>query len=480
MFCCTGASERFSPERPPSLSMKPYFQKLICDTETPVSLYKKLAQGHTYAFLLESAESHERFGRYSFIGFDPLHIFIFPAGGHKNPLSILQKAYEEIVYTPDPNLPNLQAGFVGYFSYETVRHFEKLKLPTDTSDIPEGIFFLPRYLLIFDHFEHTLTLVAYSKEDLERLHKDVLRVIPDETPSSFMSSSAPPRLAGGLAMAGKAEDLLDSPVRPENDKSHFQSIVLTAQERICAGETFQIVLSQLFQQKTEIPPFDLYRRLRVLSPSPYMYYLQYQNFSVIGSSPETLVRTEGDEIILRPIAGTRRRGRTEEEDSFFEDEMKNDIKEQAEHMMLVDLGRNDIGRIAKQGSVRVTRLMEIEKYSHVMHLVSEVRGKRAADRSLFDIFKASFPAGTLTGAPKIRAISIIAELEKQPRGIYGGAVGYFDLSGNMDFAIAIRTMVYKNKTVSLRAGAGIVYDSKPELEHKECCNKAKGPLSAVL
>ena len=215
-------------------------------------------------------------------------------------------------------------------------------------------------------------------------------------------------------------------------------------------------------------------------PSPYMYYLQYPDFSVIGSSPETLIKTQDDEIVLRPIAGTRRRGRDDNEDKKMEEELKNDTKEQAEHMMLVDLGRNDVGRVAQAGTVEVTQLMEVEKFSHVMHLVSEVRGKRKKNSSLFDIFKAAFPAGTLTGAPKIRAMEIIADLEKAPRGIYGGAVGYFDLSGDMDFAIAIRTMVYRSGVVTLRAGAGIVYDSIPELEDKECHNKAAAPLTALL
>lgn len=445
--------------------MRPYSTTITCDAETPVSLFLKLTRDQKYAFLLESVEPHQTVGRYSFIGFDPLILHIFSPKGKENPLEILKKAYEKISYETDPVLPRLQAGFVGYFSYEVARHLEKLNLPLSPAEIPEGIFFLPKNLLVFDHFKHTLTLIAYSKEDLEKLIK---------------------RVEGRVEVGnGKIKEVGRASVGnlgfPQNK---FEKMVRVAKEKICAGETFQIVISQLFEEKTTAKPFDLYRHLRLISPSPYMYYMQYPDFSIIGSSPETLVRTEGDEIVIRPIAGTRPRGINEEEDKKLEYELLHDIKEQAEHMMLVDLGRNDIGRVALGGSVRVTRLMEVEKYSHVMHIVSEIRGKRNATISLFDIFKTAFPAGTLTGAPKIRAMEIISELEKMPRGIYGGAVGYFDLSGNMDFAIAIRTMLYKKEAskgvVKLRAGAGIVYDSKPEMENQECKNKAMGPLSSLI
>lgn len=461
--------------------MKPHFRKFICDSETPVSLYTKLALEHDYAFLLESAETHQTTGRYSFIGFDTLYLHEFPAGGTKNPLEVLRKTYEGISYTADPELPKLQAGFVGYFSYELVRHFENLKLPVKGAEIPEGIFFLPKNLLIFDHFDHTLTLVAYNKEDFEALLKEFKDANNKKSATPFSLNSKSMRDPGKFITS--------------NTQKQFEKTVKDAKKQICAGETFQIVVSQLFQQKVtesdsgpvtiqnkharNAQSFNIYRGLRLLSPSPYMYHLQYPDFSIIGSSPETLVQANKEEVIIRPIAGTRRRGKTEKEDAELAEELVQDKKEQAEHMMLVDLGRNDVGRVAEPGSVHVTRVMEVEKYSHVMHLVSEVRGKRNEQSSLFDIFRDAFPAGTLTGAPKIRAMEIIAKLEKHPRDIYGGAVGYFDLSGNMDFAIAIRTMLYKNGTVSLRAGAGIVYDSVPTLEYKECCNKARGPLTAL-
>lgn len=441
--------------------MKSFSKQLVCDTETPVSLYTKLALRRQYAFLLESAEPHQTLGRYSVIGFDPLLLHLFPAGGKQNPLEILRKAYENIAYTSDPNLPRLQAPFVGYFSYEIARHFEKLNLPLKGADIPEGIFFLPKNLLIFDHLKRNLTVIAYNEKDLRTLLKEIeaIKNLPGPKAISLEPFSAP---------TAKIQK-----------NAGFEKLVSAAKEKICAGEIFQIVVSQKFKQPTKAHPFDLYRRLRLISPSPYMYYLQYPDFSIIGSSPETLVRTENDDVILRPIAGTRRRGKTEKEDIALERELLNDIKEQAEHMMLVDLGRHDIGRMAKPGTVRVSKMMFAERFSHVMHLVSEIRGKRRTDLSLFDIFRMAFPAGTLTGAPKIRAMEIIAEFEREPRGVYGGAVGYFDLSGNMDFAIAIRTMVYKNGIVTLRAGAGIVYDSKPAHENLECRNKAAAPLTAL-
>lgn len=445
--------------------MKPHYKTIICDTETPVTIYSKLAQHYPYAFLLESAEPHQSIGRYSIIGFEPQELLVFPANGKKNPLEALKKTCEKFRFAPNPDLPQIQAPFVGYFSYETARHFEKISLPTKNAEIPEGIFFLPKNLLIFDHFKHTLTVIAYKKKQLEKLLRDIENTKYASNPKEIFS----PRIQNTVI---------------HNDNSArqnlFKKMVSTAKENIYAGEIFQIVLCQTFRQKTEEAPFDLYRKLRRISPSPYMYYLQYPDFSIIGSSPETLIKTENDEIILRPIAGTRRRGQNSAEDKKLEKELKNDTKEQAEHMMLVDLGRNDVGRVAQAGTVKVTQLMEVEKFSHVMHLVSEVRGKRTKENSLFDIFKAAFPAGTLTGAPKIRAMEIIADLEKAPRGIYGGAVGYFDLAGDMDFAIAIRTFVYRHGEVTLRAGAGIVYDSIPELENKECHNKATAPLTALV
>ncbi len=442
-------------------TLKPHYQKVICDNETPISLYHKMAQKYPYAFLLESAEQNKRNGRYSFIGFDPLELHIFPAGSAVNPLELLAKAYQELNYEPDPQLPPLQAGFIGYFSYEIVRHFEKLNIPLENAQIPEGIFFLPKKLLIFDHFEKTLTFIAYDQATLTQVLEE------------YQNSSLPSTTA-------LAFEAVNTPPAPATSKSsHFENMVKKAKEKILAGEIFQVVLSQKFVQTTKHKPFDLYRKLRLQNPSPYMFYLQYPDFSIIGSSPETLVKVKDNEVFICPIAGTRPRGSTEQEDQKLAEELQADSKECAEHMMLVDLGRNDLGHIAKPGTIEVTKLMQIQKYSHVMHMVSEIKATPAPEKNLFEIFKTAFPAGTLSGAPKIRAMQIIAELEQEPRGIYGGAVGYFDLSGQMDFAIAIRTMLYKDGQITLRAGAGIVYDSIPENENQECHNKARAPLTVL-
>lgn len=443
--------------------MKPFSIKIFCDTETPVSLFKKIIRKNEYAFLLESTEKNEKFGRYSIIGSNPVKILIF--NGKKNPFTEIRREYEKIDYKANPRLPRFQAPLVGYFSYETVRHFEKIKMPEGKKEIPESIFYMPKNLIIFDHCEKSIIMITYNENELKNLEKKVQKAIKNK------------KLINHLAVS---ETSKNTEKIPKNRQKKFEAMIKKAKEKICAGEIFQIVLSQLFQQKSDLTSFDLYRKLRYFSPSPYMYYLQYPDFSIIGSSPETLVRTEGEKVIMRPIAGTRRRGKTTEEEKKFEEELKNDEKEQAEHAMLVDLGRNDMGKIAKPGSVKITELMKIEKFSHVMHLVSEIQGIKSENATLFDIFQAAFPAGTLTGAPKIRAMKIISELEKTPREIYGGAVGYFDLSGDMDFAIAIRTMLYKKGKMKMRAGAGIVFDSKEKNEFHECLNKARGPLSATL
>lgn len=444
-----------------TIKLKPHFQKFICDQETPISLFHKFAQNHDYAFLFESAEIKKGFGQYSFIGFDPLLLHIFEAGAKANPLHELEKSYENIQYENQVNLPNFQGGFVGYFSYEVVRHFESLNLPIDKTKIPEGIFYLPKNLLIFDHFEQTLTLIVYNEEDLAKLINEYKSTVSSSKLPDFSADTNPPAKTSTLA-----------------DHS-FEDLVLKAKENIVAGEVFQIVLSQEFTQKTTLQPLEIYRRLRKTSPTPYMYFLKFPEFSIIGSSPETLVKIDQNEVIIHPIAGTRRRGKDDLEDQKLEEELKNDIKEKAEHMMLVDLGRNDLGKIAIPGTIKINNLMSIQKFDQVMHMVSEIIGTRDPKKSIFDVFQATFPAGTLTGAPKVRAMEIIAKLEKVPRGIYGGAVGYFGFNGNMDFAIAIRTMLYKDGQIYLRAGAGIVYDSLPKNENSECQNKAKGPLKSL-
>lgn len=442
-------------------ALKSYTKIIQSHHEKPDELLQKIAGNESYSFLLESGEKHEDNGRYSCIGYDPLKLCIFPMNGKENPLSILKQEYENIEYRGNNQSGGLECPFVGYFSYELVRHLEEIELSRDGLEIPEGIFFLPRKMLIFDHVQGTITLVAYSENDLAMLVTEY-----EKAEGQKLNHHGEPPIA-----PSKSEEIPDS--------SRFQELVQTAQEKIKAGEIFQVVLSKVQKIKTELHPIELYKKLKKGSPSPYMYYLHYPDFSIIGSSPETLVKVQNDTITVHPIAGTRQRGADAKEDARLAEELMADEKERAEHMMLVDLGRNDIGRVSESGSVTISKLMQVEKFSHVMHLVSEICGIRRKESTLFDIFKAAFPAGTLTGAPKIRAMNIIAELEETPRGIYGGAVGYFDLSGNMDFAIAIRTLMYREGEVTIRTGAGIVYDSVPLSESQECDKKAMGPLTAL-
>lgn len=424
---------------------------------SPLECYRRLCGGKPYSFLFESAEPDMLTGRHSLIGFDPEVIYSFPGASAQNPFTAMQNALDMRSCAADPSLGRFQAGFVGYFGYETVRHIERLKLPSDP-DAPESIFFLPKKFICFDHEKGTVTCRARSARELAVLVSQLKRAASEEPP----------------AATAREEDFRTVP-----DETLFKEKILRAKRRIEAGDIFQIVLSQKFEMRSALSPVEIYSRMRLRNPSPYLYLINFADFSLVGSSPETLVRTEGSDVILRPIAGTRRRGKNEKEDRQLEAELKSDAKELAEHRMLVDLGRNDLGKIAVPGSVRINTLLETKKYRSVMHLVSELRATRRPSARLIDIFKAAFPAGTLTGAPKVRAMELIAEIEGEPRGIYGGAIGYMDISGEMDFAIGIRTLVYRNGRLTLRAGAGIVYDSKPEFEYTESLNKAAGPLAAL-
>lgn len=439
--------------------MKPYSQQFICDTETPITLLSRLALNSPYHFLFESGHHDgSAAARYSIIGFEAMENYTFEAGTEENPFEVLEKAFLELNYEADPLLPRFQAGLFGYFTYEAVRHIEKVPTHHGELTIPEAIFFIPKKIVVIDHHTHHITFIAYSPADLEALVSEYKK-------------------RGGQAELKCATAGAD--VQRLSGEAAFMKDVERAQENIRAGEVFQVVISEEFSAETPASGFELYRKLRSVSPSPYLYYLHFPTYSVIGASPETLVRTDHDAVIVRPLAGTRRRGKDAQEDARLAEELRTNEKERAEHMMLVDLGRNDLGRISEPGTICATRLMEIDLFSHVMHMVSELRGMRKKDATLFDIFKATFPAGTLTGAPKIRAMELIYSLEKKPRGLYGGAVGYFGFTGEMDFAIAIRTMVLQAGRVTLRAGAGIVYDSIPAHEYLESCNKARGPLAAL-
>jgi anthranilate synthase component I len=433
-------------------------REILTDTETPISLYYKLCLDRPFSFLLESAEQDGEMGRYSFIGFDPVEVLEFD--GTEDPLEKIKNKMANYEMAEEVR-EGLMAGFVGYFSYEIIHHVENIPRPEKKAamDIPEGIFFLPRVVICFDHLKHIAKL-HYLGEDENELNKIMAQI------------QAPLQIPFIEAGGGGEYELTPS-------REEFIEQVKKCKQYIEEGEVFQIVVSHAILAQTEKTPFELYRGLRHANPSPYMYFLQFDGFAVVGASPETLVRVENNEVLVRPIAGTRPRGATDEEDKQLEAGLRVDPKELAEHMMLVDLGRNDVGRVSQIGTVEVPAEKYIQRFSSVMHMISDVTGTLREGKDMFDVFRACFPAGTLSGAPKIRAAELIAGLEKRQRGIYGGAVGYFDFSGNADFAIAIRTMVCKENKVYLQAGAGIVHDSVPEREHEECLHKAKSCLSVL-
>lgn len=460
---------------------------LPIDTETPVSLYYKLCRDRPYSFLLESATPDAQRGRYSFIGFDPIDVFCFEKTGSENPLDVLKEALSSLQVVSTEGAIRFNGGLVGYFSYESLRHFESISFPPKPSplEIPESVFFLPRILLVHDHyksrvsFHYLLPLAGDLKSDYKKAQMALEQLLQ--------------QLAIPLAIpmfSLSVDDFFPEVSFDYPGCSQFLENVESAKEFIRAGEVFQLVLSQSLCRETSLGPLDLYRRLRQKSPSPYMYLLNMDDFSIVGASPETLVQLEEGRVTVRPIAGTRPRAtRSEakglasfpldEEDDFLEKELVCDLKELAEHRMLIDLARNDVGRLAEPGSVQVPRREYVQRFASVMHLISDVTGKLRSDLDMFDVYRVCFPAGTLSGAPKIRAIELIAKLEGRRRGLYGGSVGYFGFNGNMDFAIAIRTLLHKGNRVCLQAGAGIVYDSIPEREHQECLAKAKSTLAIL-
>jgi anthranilate synthase component 1 len=371
------------------------------------------------------------------------------------------------------NLPRFHGGMVGYLSYEVARYFERLPCPDkDPQGLPESVLMLAGTLLVFDHVTHKIKVVSHAHldGDVDTAYREATRKIDD-----LVNRLEQPMHSAALKNAPPDRSEVSSNFAP----AEFEAIVSKAKEYIYAGDVIQAVLSQRLARRTAANPFAIYRALRSINPSPYMYYLHLGDFYIAGASPELLVRVEDGIVSTHPIAGTRRRGKDATEDLALEEELKNDEKERAEHIMLVDLGRNDIGRISEPGTVEVTQLMDVERYSHVMHLVSHVQGKLRAGLSQFDALRSCFPAGTVSGAPKIRAMEIIAELEREQRGPYAGAVGYFDFSGNLDTAIAIRTIVIKNNIAYIQAGAGIVADSVPEREYQESLNKAQALLAAI-
>ena len=454
----------------------PICREINADLDTPVSAYLKVARP-PYSFLLESVEGGERIARYSFIGTEPSSVIRTGRGqplGRVDPLNPIEQELAQFKLIDVPNMQRFNGGAVGYLSYESVNYFEKLPTPdADVLDVPESVFMITMTYLVFDHVAHKISVVSHAhlNGDVEQAYKDAVGRI-DEIISrlqSPLSMPAPERSAPSQRLA------TESNMTPEE----FYDMVNHVKEYIIAGDVIQTVVSQRLSRPTTAPPFQIYRSLRAINPSPYMYYLELDGFQIVGASPEMLVQVENGVVSTNPIAGTRPRGANPQEDDANEEDLRSDEKERAEHIMLVDLGRNDIGRVSEPGSVEVTQFMDVERYSHVMHLVSNVSGKLRKEYTNFDALRACFPAGTVSGAPKIRSMEIIAELEPDKRGPYAGAVGYFDLAGNMDTAIDIRTLVIKDGIAHAQAGGGIVYDSTPDFEYRETLHKASALMRAI-
>ncbi|MBU1862575.1 MAG: anthranilate synthase component I [Candidatus Omnitrophica bacterium] len=465
----------------------PVVKELILDCETPVSVFQKIALKEKSAFLLESVEYGEKIGRYSFLGYDPDIILEQKRGsvlikeqgkkirrkGNKDILAVMKQVLQKYCYVPLRGLPVLCGGFVGFLSYENVVIFEDIQLKKRASlGFPLAIFFLTKKLLVFDHVDKKVRIIVLSsvRGDIKGAYNKALRDIAHiERKLSHY----------GSIKKVKGKDTKKLQIESNMSKSEFESAVKKIKHYIREGDVIQVVLSQRLSLGTINNDFNVYRALRTVNPSPYMFYFKHNAICLIGSSPEVLVKNEGGHAEVRPIAGTRKRGRTEAEDLCLAEDLKQDEKELAEHLMLVDLGRNDLGRVCTFNSVAVKDYARVEKYSHVMHLVSEVHGLLKKKKDSFDLVRATFPAGTLTGAPKIRAMEIINELESSERGPYGGCLGYFSVSGDCDMCITIRTIMIKDKKAYLQAGAGIVYDSVPAREYRETLNKAKALIKAV-
>ena len=483
--------ERLVAERGESVRAIPVWREVMGDLETPVSAYLKVA-GDGMGFILESIEQGERLGRYSFIGADPMAMLTFSDGE----LAIDRQGRVETTDAADPlvalnqvlagyraervrGLPRFLGGAVGYLAYEAVRAFEPRvgEAPGRGLGMPDGQFMLVDSLLIFDHLERTIKAVSH-------LHLDHGVSLRDEYDrASERVDALVARLQAPVPRLPRGGEPIPLPVvdrgQPNTSPERYRAIVERAKEYIWAGDIIQVVLSQRVDVPTSAHPFTVYRAVRRINPSPYMFYLNLGDYQIVGASPEQLVRLEERTMTNHPIAGTRPRGATPEEDDALAVELLADEKERAEHIMLVDLGRNDVGRVAEPGTVSVPRLMEVERFSHVMHIVSNVHGKLRDGLTALDALRSCFPAGTVSGAPKVRAMEIIAELETDRRGAYAGAVGYVDFAGGMDTAIALRTMIYHNGVASLQAGGGIVADSTPEGEYAESYHKMRALLRAM-
>ena len=444
----------------------PVRRELLADMLTPVSAYARLCPPGQLGFLLESVEGGERLARYSYIGYQPEPLDL----GTGSPMPALERVIAQKPVA-GPGLPRFLGGAVGFIGYESARHFERLPAGAGPSpSLPENAFMVAENVAVFDHVTQRLELLTLHRPDREPYGAALLRL--DEMEARLLDE--PP---ASPAPACPAADLTWT---SNVSRGQFESMVDAAREHVLAGDAFQVVLSQRFGRPLAARPFDVYRCLRGINPSPYMFYLSLgQDRHIVGTSPELLVRVDGDSVVTRPLAGTRRRGADRDQDLALERELLADPKERAEHVMLVDLGRNDVGRVASPGTVRVESLMEVERYSHVMHISSTVSGRLAPGCTSLDALRATFPAGTLSGAPKIRAMEIIADLEPDRRGCYGGCLGYVGFGGNMDMAITLRTIVITDGTVYVQAGAGVVADSLPAREFEETLEKAGAMFAAV-
>lgn len=470
-------------------------REISADLETPISVYMKL-RGGTPSFLLESVEGGERIARYSFIGIKPKTQYIIRGNEieivesdstrlvtldeNTDPTCFLQEEMGRFNFKAQAGVPRFIGGLVGYLGYESVRFFEptlkhalsraEVSKMTRSANVPDGIYLLADTVIAFDHARRSLSLIANVLDgDVESAERKL-----DEIESRIHQPLPPTQ----------PREVKSSKTRSNMTQGRFEDMVRDAREHIAAGDIFQVVLSQRFTRETNVEPFDVYRAVRRLNPSPYMFFFDFgivdnEPLFIVGSSPEMFVRLEGRTASLRPIAGTRPRGVDSDADAALAQELLADPKERAEHVMLVDLGRNDLGRVCEYGTVKVSDFFTIEKYSHVMHIVSHVEGRLRPDLTAFDLVRASFPAGTVSGAPKVRALEIIAELEPDARGAYAGMIGYFGFDGNMDTCLAIRTMVGRGNTFTVQAGAGIVADSNPTTEFQETVNKASAMLKAI-
>ena len=477
-------------------SVVPVHKELLADTLTPVSALERLARGRSRAFLFESVVGGEKIARYSFAGAEPFATFTCeggrttfgPASGGKrerfdagtDPFAALRSVLARYRSAPVPGLPRFSGGAVGYFAYDAARYVESLgEGPPDRLGLPDVDLLFVGSMLIFDHVTDTVKVVANARVAEARSPAAAYREAAEtiERIEALLRKPHTPRL---LEIGAEPSGSRRAP-RPSSRFSppRFEAAVRAALEYIRAGDVFQVVLSRRQSVPVDAEPLDVYRRLRAVNPSPYMFFLEHRTHALVGASPEVMVRVEGGAVTLRPIAGTRRRGKDEAEDGRLEAELLADPKERAEHVMLVDLGRNDVGRVSVPGSVRVDELMTVERYSHVMHITSNVTGRLRPDRDALDALRAALPAGTVSGAPKVRAMQIVDELEPERRGPYAGAVGYVDFSGNLDTCIALRTVILKDGVGHVQTGAGIVADSDPRRELEETRSKAAAVLRAL-